>query len=102
MRRYRSEVINIIDSETCDRCGRTDNNELEMQEYLAIDFIGGYKSVFGDMEKYTGDICQRCVKALLGNYLKKVEKKYSEQDNIDFLLETDKKTKNVKGGGSQF
>jgi len=102
MRKYRNEIITVVDSVTCNRCGRTDNNELEMQEYLAIDFVGGFMSVFGDMEQYTGDICQRCVKALLGNYLVKVENKYSEQDSIDFLLEADEKTKNVKSGRISF
>jgi hypothetical protein len=73
MRRYRSEIINVIDSVVCDRCGRIDDDPAEMQEYLAIDFIGGYVSVFGDMEKYTGDICQRCFKEVLGIYLTKKE-----------------------------
>ena len=73
MRRYRRETINAVDSLRCDRCGREDDDPMEMQEYLAIDFVGGYNSVFGDMDKYTGDFCQRCVKAMMGNYLTKVE-----------------------------
>ena len=73
MRRYRSEIVNIVDSLRCDRCGRTDDDPAEMQEYLAIDFVGGYNSVFGDMETYTGDFCQRCLQAVLGTYLTKKE-----------------------------
>ena len=68
------EAINIVDTVTCEVCGTEDFDPMEIQEYLAIDFIGGFQSVFGDMEEYTADICQRCVKKLLGEYLHKKEK----------------------------
>lgn len=96
MRKYRNEIIEIVDSVVCDRCGREDNSHMEIQEYLAVDFVGGYNSVFGDMEKYTGDFCQRCVKAMMGNYLTKIEEVYCEQDNVEFLLQANEKTKNIK------
>jgi len=75
MRRYRNEIIKVVDSVRCDCCGREDNNELEMQEYLAIDFVGGYMSVFGDGTEFTGDFCQHCVKAMMGSYLHEKEEK---------------------------
>jgi antitoxin CcdA len=73
MRNYKVETVLVVDSVICDRCRRFDNDPAEIQEYLAIDFIGGYVSVFGDMETYTGDICQRCLKEVLGEYLHKKE-----------------------------
>ena len=73
MRRYRYEMVDVVCEVKCDRCGRTDSDEFEMQEYLAVDFIGGYMSVFGDGDQYTGDFCQRCVKAMLGSYLRVIE-----------------------------
>ena len=57
---------------TCDRCerhfteGKIDD-DLEIQEFLKIDFIGGYASVFGDGARVKLDICQRCLKSLLGH-----------------------------------
>ena len=68
-------MMEIVNSVTCDRCGREDSDPLEIQEYLPLDFVGGFNSVFGDMEKYTGDICQRCLKAVLGNYLTNITEK---------------------------
>jgi len=102
MRKYRKETIKIVDSVRCDRCGREDSDQMEMQEYLTVDFIGGYNSVFGDMEKYTGDFCQRCVKTMMGDYLTKVEEVYCEQDNVEFLLQVNEKTKNIKSGRLSF
>jgi len=75
MRHYRCELTEVVASVTCDRCGREDNYPIEMQEYHAIDFVGGFGSVFGDGVAYTGDFCQRCVKSLLGAYLKPVKER---------------------------
>ena len=74
MRKYRDEIIKVVDVVICDMCGQEDTDPMEIQEYLAIDFVGGFQSIFGDMEEYTGDICQRCLKVTLGSYLTKVEK----------------------------
>jgi len=73
MRNYRTETSFVVDSVRCDRCGREDDDPMEMQEYLRVDFVGGFLSVFGDGNKFTGDFCQYCVKAMIGNYLTKVE-----------------------------
>jgi hypothetical protein len=58
----------------CDVCGRIDydsgDGSFETQEYLQIDFMGGFGSVFGDCIRVRGDICQHCLKKLLGKYLK--------------------------------
>ena len=62
----------------CDKCGAKHelhgNNDsgMEAQEFLSISFTGGYASVFGDMDKFECDLCQYCVKELLGDYIRKV------------------------------
>lgn len=62
-------TINII----CDRCKTNiQNNGLEfseLQEMLNIEKECGYGSIFGDGNIYTCDLCQNCVKELLGPYL---------------------------------
>ena len=58
---------------TCDICGKkysTDKDWQEIQEFVHIAFVGGYGSIFGDGEKYECDICQHCLKRLLGKYLR--------------------------------
>jgi hypothetical protein len=74
------EMINkkkVVTEETesveCDVCHQTyDCKEeiYETQEFLHINFTGGYESVFGDMNKVECDICQHCLKRLLGEYLR--------------------------------
>lgn len=56
----------------CDRCGRIipPSDHDEDQERLAIDFTGGYASVFGDGNRVRADFCQRCVKKVLGRWLR--------------------------------
>ena len=71
-----------IESKTCDKCGkkavRGDGNSLqhmiEWQEFISIGFTGGYGSVFGDGDSYECDLCQSCVKELIGKYIRTVER----------------------------
>lgn len=56
----------------CDRCGRVmppDDHD-EYQERLSIDFRAGYASVFGDGNSVRADLCQHCVKKVLGRWLR--------------------------------
>lgn len=60
-------------SVTCDKCGKTydyEDDVLETQEFLNIDFVGGYSSVFGDMVRVECDICQHCLKNMIGGFCK--------------------------------
>jgi len=41
---------------------------LETQEFHHVRFTGGYGSVFGDCNKIECDICQHCLKKLIGEY----------------------------------
>lgn len=56
----------------CDRCGRviSPSDYDEDQERLSIDFRGGYGSVFGDGSTVQADLCQHCVKKVLGRWLR--------------------------------
>ena len=58
----------------CDVCGKEYEtgdsiSDLEIQEFLTLRFRGGYHSVFGDESEVKCDICQHCLKKLLGEYL---------------------------------
>lgn len=77
---YRKEIVTeekeIVTSVTCDICGKvfdySDNTDevFEIQEFVHINFIGGYGSVFGDGDHVRCDICQNCLKERLGSYLR--------------------------------
>jgi antitoxin CcdA len=59
----------------CDKCHKKfDDKNLdeiyEIQEFLHIRNVGGYGSVFGDGAEIELDLCQHCVKEVLGKYLR--------------------------------
>ena len=60
----------------CDKCGirlHREENIWEYQEALRIAFSGGYASIFGDGSTFECDLCQRCVREVLGSFLRKIE-----------------------------
>ena len=63
------DVLNYIE---CDRCHKIYSDIIETQEFLSIDFTGGYASYFEDGIQYHADICDKCKMELLGKYLKPV------------------------------
>jgi hypothetical protein len=58
-----------IESIICDLCGK-EYDDFEIQEFHHIDFIGGYKSIFGDEEHVCKDICQYCLFEILNGKCK--------------------------------
>lgn len=55
----------------CDICNKDYSDSLyEKQEFTNIVFVGGYGSVFGDMDKIEIDICQHCLKEKLGKWIR--------------------------------
>lgn len=62
----REEVVSVI----CDRC--KGEFEDEIQEFHHIRFTGGYGSVFGDGSRVECDLCQRCLKELVGEFCRDV------------------------------
>lgn len=56
---------------SCDICKKTYDSDdwEEVQEFHHIRFIGGYGSVFGDGCTVSLDVCQYCLKKMIGKYL---------------------------------
>jgi thioredoxin-related protein len=52
----------------CDKCKKEVTNDIELQETFSGKFVGGYTSVFGDMAKVEFDLCQECLKELIGGF----------------------------------
>jgi hypothetical protein len=67
--------IESTESIICDICGKEYNIEdwLEIQEFHHINFVGGYGSVFGDGASIECDICQNCLKEMIGNFCRITE-----------------------------
>lgn len=57
-----------FDKFICDRCKREVDDEMELQEAYIIRFTGGPNSVFGDMNNVSCDLCQQCLKELIGGF----------------------------------
>lgn len=66
------ETISIIHSVICDVCGEDYISELEHQEFLHIDMLGGYASIFGDGTHIKCDICQHCLYKMIHKYIRNV------------------------------
>ncbi|WP_151102999.1 hypothetical protein [Salmonella enterica] len=70
MQHFTPEKTLSLSAKTCDRCRRrAEKDDLEFQEFLTIDHRAGYGSVFGDGGRLRLDLCQHCVKEILGQWL---------------------------------
>ena len=75
MKTYKSHIVQqevkTLESVTCDVCKKVipQNDFVELQEMVFIEFIGGYGSVFGDGDQVTLDMCQHCFKEKLGEFV---------------------------------
>lgn len=67
---YKKEMVEqqLIDKVICDRCKQEVVDVMEIQEMCGIRFVGGYSSVFGDMCSVSCDLCQQCLKDLIGDF----------------------------------
>ena len=70
MKEYKETTAHEITAVTCDICGKRFDAIMDLQEFLHINFVGGFTSVFGDMIQVRCDICQDCLKVKLGEYMK--------------------------------
>jgi hypothetical protein len=61
-----------LSAKISDRCGRhsemTVNSE-EFYEFLSVDRLAGYGSVFGDSNRLKLDLCQHCTRDVLGQWI---------------------------------
>ncbi len=69
------ETRNKVRFKECNKCHKkfdTNNADdiFEMQEFLHFRNTGGYGSIFGDGAEIELDLCQHCVKEVLGPYLR--------------------------------
>ena len=46
-------------------------DQMEIQEFVRINTVGGYNSVFGDGREIKLDMCQKCFKEKLGEFVQK-------------------------------
>ena len=75
MIKYKTEMAEHQSPESivCDICKKEysykGNDSMEAQEFHYIRFQGGFSSVFGDGAKMKLDMCQHCLKKILGEYL---------------------------------
>ena len=72
MKRFETKSVNtdVLVEFKCDRC-KLDfmKDHYEQQEMWIFGNIGGYNSVFGDGLKIELQLCQHCVKEVLGEWL---------------------------------
>ncbi|MGF6636518.1 antitoxin Xre/MbcA/ParS toxin-binding domain-containing protein [Paraburkholderia sp. MM6662-R1] len=73
MLEYREKAILEVAACTCDRCGRRmspEDGDGEWHERASLAWRGGFHSVFGDCTDLCIDLCQHCVKATLGEWIR--------------------------------
>lgn len=62
--------VKQIRCDRCDRLAEVGDAELEFQEFVSIDLKAGYASIFGDGNHVQVDLCQHCLKDVLGPWLR--------------------------------
>jgi hypothetical protein len=62
-------VIELDYGYTCDACKKEIDTEMDYQEMLSYRNRGGFTSVFGDGVEMSLDLCQDCIKRLLGEFI---------------------------------
>lgn len=67
---YEKQTVQIVSPKikVCDNCKKKveKSDWIEFQEFYHIDFKGGYGSIFGDSAKIKCDLCQSCLKEIIG------------------------------------
>jgi len=58
----------VVSKIFCDRCKKEIIESFERQEIYYIQFVGGFTSVFGDGVEVHCDLCQHCLKELIGDF----------------------------------
>lgn len=69
MKIYLKKEIDVEVIARCDVCNKILDDDIARQECLSFYHDCGYGSIFGDGTGYTIDMCQECVKKVLGDCL---------------------------------
>lgn len=73
MKNFKSKSVNILSAFVCDKCGRQaiidDIDSFEAEEFISIEHVCGYQSIFEDGATASIDLCQHCFKDTLGAWL---------------------------------
>ena len=78
---FKTDEVEILDSLECDICHTSYDDVMEIQEFIKIDFVGGFQSIFGDGNRLKIDICQHCFKRILLNENTDVEEFITEDED---------------------
>ncbi len=71
MKKFEKKLTDVIKSITCDRCAKeVDSENMEFQEFSSVAYRGGYASIFGDGNNISIDLCQECLKEVVGAWLR--------------------------------
>jgi len=65
-----ASYVKQIRCDRCDRLAEVGDAELEFQEFVSINQQAGYASIFGDGNHVQVDLCQHCLKDVLGPWLR--------------------------------
>jgi hypothetical protein len=65
-----ASFVKQIRCDRCDRLAEVGDAELEFQEFVSINHQAGYASIFGDGNHVQVDLCQHCLKDVLGRWLR--------------------------------
>lgn len=72
-----TRTVKVAESIECDRChknydaDKSSMDVFEVQEFHHIGFTGGYASIFGDETTIECDLCQHCLKELIGDFYRR-------------------------------
>lgn len=65
-----ASFVKQIRCDPCARLAEVGDAELEFHEFVSIDLKAGYASIFGDGNHVQVDLCQHCLKDVLGRWLR--------------------------------
>jgi hypothetical protein len=70
----RKITTSVAKTVECDKCHKVYDVDdvFEVQEFHHIRFTGGYASVFGDETTIECDLCQHCLKELIGDFCRRI------------------------------
>ena len=74
MKKFSKKTIKVVSSIQCDCCKQEFDTPVELAEFLTLDTVAGYNSIFGDGNKIQLDLCQYCLEEKLGDLIR-MEKK---------------------------